>query len=342
MAIPGLAEYVWGEKKNTPFRLADAIEPIADRPEAPVFDGYELAAVNTWTGRWWDPADITLSCPDPSVRVYYSMPGTEGYVPYSGTIELPGASQTGDVLTITAYAQGTSGYKLKSPVATLTLTAVDSSLTDYKNAVWTRVRSMDEISEEGLYVVCSAKAFNIMGCGAAATASSGYVKAAGTVEPKDDTIKGLPDDSGIVQFVSDGGGLYYVGVNDLTLAPKGYLLSNTSKFLTIAPDGRGVGLTMGEDGMLKMDFGTGIGTLQYNAQSPRFSVYTSSQQGITLYKYSGGAVTGIPTGVMEAGVGTTRIFTLEGIEVTAPEEELPAGIYVKVSPSGKSAKIRVR
>ncbi len=180
-----------------------------------------------------------------------------------------------------------------------------------------------------------------MGCEAHSTSSTAYIKAAGRIEPEGNQIIGLPDDSGIVQFVGDGAGLYYVLVNDMTMNPKGYLLSNESKKLSLAEDGRAVDISLRGDGIATLSFGSNIGTLQYNASSPRFCVYTSNQQSVYLYKYVGGASTGVGNSIGEVETGGERIFNLEGIEVTDASNLAP-GIYVKINSKGNAKKVIIK
>lgn len=342
VSIPGLAEYIWGSKKNQPFKLADAMTPIADRPEAPVPVGYDLAALNTWTGRWWEATDIALSCPTPDVDIYYTLTDSEDYQLLEGNVEISGASAMGEIVTLKAYAQSKTGAALRSPVATLTLTAIDASTTDYKNTKWQLVEDDSEINESDLYIVCSVKAFDVMGCEARSSSSSGYLTASGSVVPEAGVITGLPDGAGIIQLVSDGGGLYYVAVNDLMMRPQGYLLTNEAKKLSLSADGRAAAISINSDSTASINFGEQIGTLQYNASQPRYSVYTSNQQKVSLYKYAGGITSGVERPILPENA-EEKIFTLDGRPVNNSEGlALPAGIYIKVCSGGKVSKMMVK
>lgn len=338
IAIPGLAEYVWGAKKNQPFSLADAMtSPAPNRPAAPTFGAageYNLAGVNTWTGRWWDAFDLTINAPAGS-RIYYTLTDSDEYQVYSGPIEIGGASALGQSVTVKAYAESQlDGKPYRGSVATLTLASFNPSQTDYQNALWQKVISESQLTEDDLYVIVSTKAYNVMGWTTAATASSGYVSAAGVVTPDGDKITQLPQGASLVKLVSDGGTLYYIDVYDLDMTHKGFLATNEVKKLGIAEEGRAASVSLTPQGNVKVDFGE-YGWLQYNAQQPRFSVYTSTQQAVDFYRLIPGS-TGIEGMEAPAAEGEPRIFSLDGIEVGT---EVPAGIYIKVYPSGRTEKV---
>ena len=341
VALPGLERFIWGEDKNTPFKLSYIDPYIRDREAAPVFEGFEMAALNTYTGRWWSNITVTVEDPGDENLIYYSING-EDWKWYDGGIDIPAATAEGETLVIRAYNMSMIESSYSSPMATLTLTAIDPNTTDYKNAEWTLVTSNNDIAEGSLYILTSSINHDVMGASANASSSSGYIVAAGSVTPENDIIKGLPDNAAVVQFESDGGTQFYVAVNDLTMKPKGYLYSTAARKVSLGQQGVSVGISVLGDGTATLNFGSSIGNLQYNAQQPRFSVYTSKQQSVQLYKLVGG-LTGAYTPVMiPSTLGAARIFTIDGVEVKADETTLPAGIYIKVTPGGKSTKIMVR
>ena len=341
VALPGLEEYIWGDSKNIPFKLEYINTQIYDRQPAPVFEDFEMAALNTYTGRWWNAMTVICEDPGDTNMILYTINGGPQEV-YKDGIEIPAAVSEGETIVIRAYNQSMIETSYDSPIATLTLTAINPSTTDYKNAEWQLVNSVSDVSEEGLYIIVSSKNHDVMGASATATSSSGYLLAAGSVTPDNNVIKGLPDAAGVVQFVSDGGTGYYVAVNDLTMKPQGYLRTTTARKISLAQEGTSAYLSIAGDATAQINFGETIGNLQYNAQQPRFSVYTSKQEGVQIYKYSGGLTEVQMPDVNIADAAGVRIFTIEGVEVTTAENELPRGIYVKVYPTGKSAKIMVR
>lgn len=342
VSIPGLAEYVWGSKKDQPFNYEDAMKtPVVNRPATPTFgdDTYEIVGINTYAGRWWDSFDLTVNA-DEGVDIYYTLSDSDDYQLYDGSIEIAGATSLGETVTVKAYAcTEYEGNPFRSRVATLTLSSFLSGAVDYKNAVWTKVTDESELNEDGLYIIVSSKKFNVMGCEATATSSSGYVAAAGIIEPEDDKITGIPQESGLIQLISDGGTLYYLCVNDINMEEKGYLATNEVKKLGISEEGRAAELTLNASGNVKVSFGTELGNLQYNSSQPRFSCYTSSQEAVDFYRYDKDLSTETSQiSIVETPAGKERIFNLQGVEVTGVENLAP-GVYVKVNGAGKAVKI---
>lgn len=348
VAIPGLAEYIWGAKKDTPFNLEDAqTAPVRNRPSAPNFSwetGAGLAGVNTWTGRWWNAFTLE-AIPSESEDYYYCIthPGDEeeNWIQTVSNIPVPAATEPGEVLVIKAYSTWWDMPGYRSPISTLTLTAVEEGTTDYMNAHWAKVSDMSQIDTESQYILVASKAGAVMSTTPGATSSSAYITVSGNVEPDaNGEITRLPEGSAVVEFVEAGGDQYYVEVNDLALNPVGFLTTPAAKKAQISEEGMGAVVTLSPEKNVKINFGADYGTLQYNAQSPRFSVYTSNQQALDLYRcvnkasdVKGVEITDAPS--------VNRIFTLDGKEVKGRVSELPAGLYIVVS-SGKAKKIMVR
>lgn len=339
VAIPNLAEYIWGSKKDTPLHIADAMYEPVDRPEAPAFEGYDIAAINTWTGRWAEATDIIIEAAEGTASIYYTLTDSDEYQLYENGIHLGEPAESGMNLVVKAYAVGSGPMELRSPVATLTLTSVKGSDDDYKNARWELVNPGENVTEDDLYIICSESSNEVMGAESKSTSSSGYIISAGTVYPDNNVITLLPDDAAVVKFTSDGGSQYYVGINDLMMNHKGYLFSSVSKKVSIASTGCSVGVKVEDAGTLTIDFGSSIGTLQYNAQQPRFSVYTSNQKKLNLYKFAGWPISSCKGPDFLNESEPVRIFSIQGMEMNCEETSLPAGIYIKVSSGGKSEKI---
>lgn len=339
VAIPGLAEYVWGSKRNTPFSLADAMTaPVADRPAAPGFGDYYLAGVNTWTGRWWESFPLYIDAPE-GCEIYYNISGEEDFRPYDGGVTIPAASISGETVTVKAYAvDPADALRRRSSIATLTLTAADGGKTDYMHARWGKVKALSEITEDDCYVLVASKAKAVMSATKGGTASSSYVSVAGNVDINaSGEINLLPEGTGVVKFIPSGGNTYYVSVSSLSLEPAGFLQALEPKKVTISEEGMPASLKLLPAGNFVVDFGSSYGTLQYNASSPRFSVYTSSQQPLDLYRCietPSSSVT-LPAYGAEESAGT-RIFNIQGVELHLPAEVLPAGIYIIVN--GKNAR----
>lgn len=344
VSIPGLAEYIWGDKNTTPFNLEEAtVAPVANRPEAPSFGegNWQMAGVNVWTGRWWDSFILTLQS-NQDADIYYTLTDSDEYQLYEGGIRIGEASLPGQTIEVKAYAMTSlpDGKPWRSSIATLTLTAMQSGTTDYMHARWQPVEDGYEVNENDIYILTGSKTINVMGSESASTSSSAYIKAAGVVEPDNSGIISiLPEGAGIVKFVSDGGDLWYVSVNNLQLEHQGFMLTNEAKKVSLAAEGRAASVNVEAGGIVKIDFGTNYGILQYNAQSPRFSVYTSTQQALTLYRCIEQSTSIYEISVPDPATERERIFTLEGIEVSSADAP---GLYLIVNPGRKTKKIIVR
>ncbi|MDE6329412.1 MAG: endonuclease [Muribaculaceae bacterium] len=338
ISIPGLAEYVWGSKKNTPFDLQDAMTaPLPNRPDAPEFGDYYLAGVNTWTGRWWNSFDLYLTAPE-GCDIYYAIGDSNSWTLSNGVVTVPAAKASGETYTIRAYSVDPTDPSRPGSTATLTLTAVEEGVTDYMHAKWTKVTSASEINADDLYVILSEKANAVMSTTTGMTSSSGYLSVAGNVEPENGEINVLPEGSAVVRLVSSGGGQYYVQVNSLALEPAGYIAPIEAKKIQLSEQGMPAQVKLGPEGNVVVNFGSTYGNLQYNSSSPRFSCYTSSQEKIGLYRcVENHDVSGVAPVVVSAE-SATRIFTLQGVEVGASLEQLPAGIYVVVK-DGSARKV---
>lgn len=340
-----LAKHIWGEKKDVPY-VAEDLKPVANRPEAPVFGGdYYLAAVNTWTGRWWNTFTLSLSAAS-GCDIYYSLNGSE-YKLYDNGIAINGATKAGDVVTVSAYAVAQDDdLNRRSSIGTLTLTAVEEGKTDYMHAKWSKVSDQSEITTDDVYVVVASDTNALMSATVGATSSSGYYAVSGTAEISEDgTIFYLPEETAVFTLTDAGGGHFYLGVNNLALEHKGFVAATAAKKLTMSNEGMPVAITVNEDGTSSLSLGSTYGTIQYNAQSPRFSVYTSKQKPVSLYRCVGNPTTGVPPVIAETAAeasASVRIFTLEGIEVGKSLTELPGGLYIVVDGNGVSKKCLIR
>lgn len=351
VSIPGLAEYIWGGKSNTPFNLEDAqTQPVEDRMEAPnfsMFGDFALVGVNTWTGRWWSPFFLECMASE-SVDRFYTISSSlrpdeeETWIPVDFGIDIPQASQPGEVLTIKSYQKRWyEDMNRRSSTATLILTAVEEGTTDYMNARWEKVTDESMIDADSQYIFVASNANAVMSTTQASTSSSAYIPVAGNVEPDSDgVISRLPEGAAVIEFVPAGGNQYYVEVNNLALEPQGYLMSPAAKKVQLAEVGMPTVVTLTPEKNVKVNFGTEYGTLQYNAQSPRFSVYTSNQQALNLYRCVSLSSGVKAPEVLPAETRGMRIFTLDGLEIRGEINDLPAGLYIVVS-GDTSSKIMV-
>lgn len=332
--LPDLAEYVWGDKKATPYQLTDPVY-APDRPEAPTFGDYNLAGVNTWTGRWWDATAVTLSSDAP--EMYYTLTDSDEYQLYDAPIVIGHAARPGETVTIKAFARSWyEGRDYDSSVATLTLTAREAGATDYMHAVWQKVADVSEIGEEELYIIVGSKApYAVMSRNALASSSSKYIGVAGNVTVSEGQITLVPETTAVVRLLPAGGNQYYLSVSDLGLNEAGCLSATTARQMVIAEQGAPATVGIGRDGSAEINFGASIGTLQYNSSSPRFLPYTSSQQKVDLYR-----CVAATTGVDNAGLSIDEEadlsvwYDLQGRPVDIERAE--PGIYIEIT--GKKAR----
>lgn len=338
--LPELAQYVWGDRNTTPFQYSEPVY-APSRPDAPTFgSGYSLAGVNTWTGRWWD--NFALDIKSSEGDIFYALGDDDYFQPYEGPIAIPAAGTSGQTYTVRAYTQSQyDGKPYVSSTASLLLTAREPGGIDYMNARWEKVTSDADINDQNVYIVTyqNADACQVMSCSAKATASSGYIENAGQVLAADGIISRIPETAGLVKLIPAGGNQYFVSINDISFNHVGYLSSTTPKFVRIEEEGTEVEVSSRPDGNTLFNFGETIGTLQYNSSSPRFSVYTSNQKPVALYRCtddSAGNTTPVNSPLIHP-TGSGRWYDLNGriIDITKAEP----GIYIKVTDRG-AVKIR--
>lgn len=342
--LPVLAEYVWGEKKDCPYVYEDPVYAPA-RPEAPVFNNgemqYDIAGVNTWSGRWWQPFSLTLSAPEGVI--YYTLTDSDDYQLYDSAIGIGAASASGETIQVRSYAETTyNGRPYRSPVSTLTLTARNTGATDYMFAEWEKVTDMSQINSENIYVVTGCQTPVVMTCEGKSTSSSKYIAAADNVVMEDGKIIRLPEQAALVKLLPAGGGQWYLSLSNIALEEKGCLYTTMARQMTISAQGAPASIRILPDKRTEINFGETLGILQYNTTSPRFLNYTSSQQGINLYYCTDNGQTGISAPEIESieetwpQSGQTLLYNLNGVIVD--EGSACAGLYIKVTNLGKGGK----
>lgn len=340
--LPGLEEYVWGDMKSVPYVYAEPVY-APNRPDAPVFScagvAYDIAGVNTFSGRWWEAFTLEVTALAPDCEIYYTLTSGDDYQLYDGSIEIGAAQEAGATLCVKAFARTRyKGRDYDSSVATLNLTARNPEEADYMHAVWKRVSKTADISEEGIYIITGSVTPRVMSCTVGKTSSSSFINAGGAVTPEDDEITLLPEDAALVQFLPAGGTRWYVSVSDITLKPVGCLATSAARQMTIADAGTECSLSFYPAGEAMIDFGDQLGILQYNKTSPRFLNYTSSQEKVTLYRLAGQGSTVMPTSVSEADM-TAEWYDLQGRKISV--RNASKGIYIRVC-GEKAEKFLVR
>ena len=353
---PELIEYIWGDLKGKTFHAGK--EAVAtDRPEAPRFAGEWLTGVNTYSGRWWTSTLKPIETSGGDLMV--SINGGD-YEQYGPGITIPAAAAHGETLSLKAYTEwDRGGTPLRSSIASLTLTALDPSVSDYTEAIWTKVTDLSQFKAgtDSYYIILSRSNAHIMGH-AGGTSASSFMPDAGFTMQQDENIARLPVDAALLRFEPKEEGKYLLEVLDPINSPsprvKGYWNMNAASSKNTLKPSSGTAATVefASDGSALISFGSGR-TLQYNKTQPRFTNYNSSQTGISLYRFNGfrqSAVTDIADGSgREEGVAIDgrdiilpegwRLFDIRGCRMAG--KNLSAGIYIALSPKGKSVKILI-
>lgn len=348
--IPDLCEYIWGDKEGVAFPTGTVAEPVpVDRPDAPTFSGnYNLTALNTYEGRWWDAFSLNIEATQGSVSEYRLDGGEWSSVPSAG-IEIAASKDNGERHVVEVRSSWTiNGLTLVSPVTTLTLTAKDPDVEDYKDAYWTLVTSQSKINTDTYYIVVSTNTFNIMSINAGSTSSNKYVYTAGTVNVTNNVVSSVPEEAAIVRFVEGvdmtnpdvyAPGQVAVSVNDIAARQVGYCYATAAKNMVLdAAKGVPVTVTVAEDGVASISFGAEIGTLQFNATSPRFVPYTSKQETVSLYIYDPDYTSSVDLPYADENL-PVRYYDLNGRSLDG--SHLPAGLCIRVQ-GAKAEKILVR
>lgn len=329
--LPVLAEYIWGEHSGEAFPASEIKDPTpVNRPDSPrpVGPDFNVTAVNGYTARWWNPVTISFAPFAEGVTGYYSINGGEAVKfvdSRNPEIEIDAAAEANEQMVIQVYGEAfDSGLKLNSAVTTVTLVARDPGVNDYSTHTWELLSAGTTISPDKRYLIVSTDTHHIMG---AEKGPNDYIVEMGEVVVSDNRIATLPEGVGIVSFVGDGG-TYTVGVSDITGKSKGYLTATAVKKMRLTDSGTAAEVSVNADGNAIIDFGGSLGTLQYNAQSPRFLNYTTNQKPIQLYVSLGELETGVVSPMVETGLQEIRVYDLTGRRCNP--DALRPGIYIFV------------
>jgi len=351
---PELIEYVWGDKKDEAFALASATAAVAaDRPAAPVFGSGRATGVNTYSLRWWEP--LTVSIATDGARLMIAK-DNGSFEEYGSALSIEGATSADETHTYTAYTvAGDGDNALRSPMARLTLTALAPDAKDYAEASWKRVSSTAGFSADGVYVISSENRRYVMSTDGGTTQRK-FMYAA--VEPLFDadaeSFAALPLDAAIVKFSPAGESQYTLGLYDHTGKFIGWWNTSAKNAMSLSAEtGTPGAVSFGSNGNFLFDFGSSLGTLQYNKSQPRFLNYTSSQGNVLLHRFSsfndtsGISIpeleeTGAPVAVAGSDIIApegSSIFSLDGKRVAG--KGLRPGVYIVATP-GRSVKVMIR
>lgn len=219
---------------------------------------------------------------------------------------------------------------------------------------WTVVKTLSELNNTKDFVLVSESNFNVMGCEQGGTTYASFLKTAGQTYIQGDELAAigtndvLPADAAILHFTQSGSN-YIIEVSDIAGAGKGYMKCTAAKTISLTADlsdATPANISISSDNIATIKFGD-FGTLQYNASSPRFTSYTSSQEKVKIF------VKGDATNVAQieeapeifllgnniAAPANAKIFDLQGRIITG--ENLAAGLYIVVTPN-YTTKVMVR
>ena len=127
-------------------------------------------------------------------------------------------------------------------------------------------------------------------------------------------------------FAFNAGGQYLAAVSSGKnyLRSQASLTDDASWAVTIASDGAATIVSQGQYSK---------NSLQYNASSPRFSCYSSTQEKVKIYVKKVGGVTSVPI-IFAGDNGTVDVYNLYGVcvkkgaDASDPLQNLPAGMYI--------------
>jgi len=255
---PGLEEYIWGEWQGVEFSYDNYVSPYGG--ETPI-------TVSTPTfspvgGNYTTAQTVTISCSTSGAIIYYT---TNGSTPSASSTMYNGAITISETTTLKAIAikDGTS-----SNVATATYTIGGDEPMPIGNGSFTKVTSTSQLVAGYEYIFVAETSKQVMNSTAKTTYFEGSV-----VDISNNTI--TYDESMLVLTLggSNGAWTFRNGSNFLvSTGAKKVSLSSSSATWTIS--------TATFTATPKT---SSYGTLQYNAASPRFTTYTSTQEAAVLY-----------------------------------------------------------
>lgn len=352
---PDLAEYVWGNKAGNAVQLSGITEaqPI-DRPEAPTFGNVVITGVNVYSARWWDgftqPIDYNEG------ELFVSLDGRAYYNPLHNSVEFDAAQTDDETHVIKAYTvANVDGYTLRSPIATLNLSARNPELVEYTTARWERVTAQDDIRlEDEKCILLSSNTFVAMSAVSNGSSSTSYMESAGlvTFDSNKEYVMEIPKETAVLEFENVGDGKYQLKVNDVNGKYIGSWKNTSQNKMQLSATTYSPGQwSLNDDDTFVFTFDE-FGWLQFNKSQPRFRHYSTNQGSVYLYRYKD-MEGGIHSAVTEIEdiISTVEI---EGNDIIAPYgsmiydlngrlvngKNLGHGIYIVIQ-NGKSMKIRL-
>lgn len=188
--------------------------------------------------------------------------------------------------------------------------------------VWEAVVSPAMLTDEDKYIIVSVKDYVAMGW--TLVNDKAINRAEDVLSPAEGVISKIGPDVAIVRL-EKAGAQWNIRLYNQDDEPQGYLSSTTAKTTKLSADeGSNVTINVKTD-CTELDFGPSIGLFQYNASSPRFSTYTSNQQGVMLYRKR--ETSGVPELATPGVSGEDMVFDLMGRRVSPGN--LRPGIYIR-------------
>ena len=257
---PGLEDYIWGEWQDVEFSYDNYVIPYeGETPTTVSTPTFSLAG-----GTYTTEQTVTISCATSGATIYYT---TNGSKPSTSSTMYNGAITISETTTLKAIAIK-DGTESSVAEATYTInTGGGDEPTPSGNGSFTKVTSASQLVAGYEYVFVAETSKQVMN----STAKSTYFEGS-DVEISNNTI--AYDESMLVLKLggSSGAWTFQNGSNYLvSTSAKKVSLSASSAAWTISTDFTATPKT------------SSYGTLQYNAASPRFTTYTSTQEKAVLY-----------------------------------------------------------
>ncbi len=336
---PELADHIWGNLASVPFKVKDNAPAMpTERPQAPRFDNARVTGVNTYSARWWNATEIPVRAD--GCTTYASVDGSP-FAP-AEVVKIPAAAGVADSHLIEAYAvfNDATDATFRSPVARLTLHASDPANPDYSAARW-QPTDETESPDGNRYVILAAPTLRIMGADGGNSASA-FMPCSGYVDFDSELVVDIPADAATVRFEKLPSGAYRLAVDDTRGNVAGYWNATAKNKMRLDPATyTSVTPKFNADGTCTLTFER-FGTLQYNAQQPRFLNYESNQKPVRLYRLkdmAGAAPLPLPDPEDAPEEGPRILLDLSGRRISGAD--LAPGIYIEVTPKG-SRKILLR
>lgn len=249
---PGLEDYIWGDKKSEPF-IYDNYSGGTIYVSAPSF--------SPEPGTYYTAQNVTISSPTEGATIYYAF-GNGEYSVYNG--EIISLSTT---TTLKAYAEK-DGEQSSTVVATYIIRENEIPPT---GNTFVKVTSNNQIAVGNEYIFVN----------------EGNKKAAGKLIRDYLDITDVEIYNGIITLDNNSTALVFT----LGGSSNGYSLKTGNQYLT-STAAKALSLVSNESTIWSISAGnngyvvsgnSSIGTIQYNAGSPRFLNYISPQEAAVLY-----------------------------------------------------------